>query len=74
MIGERNAFSYQATVNIGFQLSNVISGNGGNGIGLYGANDNQIAMNYIGTDVTGTLDLRQRAATASWSPAARRGT
>ena len=25
--------SYQATVNTGFQLSNVISGNGGNGIG-----------------------------------------
>ena len=30
-------FSFQATVNIGFQLSNVISGNGGNGIGIYGA-------------------------------------
>ena len=42
-------------MNTGFQLSNVISGNGGNGIGIYGANDNQIAMNYIGTDVTGTL-------------------
>src|SRR5439155_12670655 len=39
-----------------FQLSNVISGNGGNGIGLYGANDNQIAMNYIGTDVSGAFD------------------
>ena len=51
----RAAFSYQATVNTGFQLSNVISGNGGNGIGIYGANDNQIAMNDIGTDATGTL-------------------
>ena len=48
-------FSYQATVNIGFQLSNVISGNGGNGIGIYGANGNQIAMNDIGTDASGTL-------------------
>lgn len=49
-------FAYQATVNIGFQLSNVISGNGGNGIELSGANNNQIAMNYIGTDLTGALD------------------
>ena len=47
--------SYQATVNLGFQLSNVISGNGGNGIGIYGASDNQIAMNNIGTDASGTL-------------------
>ena len=48
-------FSYQATINTAFQLSNVISGNGGNGIGIYGASGNQIAMNNIGTDVTGTL-------------------
>ncbi len=47
--------AYQATVNLGFQLSNVISGNGGNGIGIYGASDNRIAMNNIGTDATGTL-------------------
>ena len=47
--------SYQATVNTGFQLSNVISGNGGNGIGLYGASGNTIAMNNIGTDASGTL-------------------
>ncbi len=46
-------FSYQASVNLGFQLSNVISGNRGNGIGLYGASDNRIAMNNIGTDATG---------------------
>ena len=51
----RASFSYQATVNIGFQLSNVISGNGGNGIGIYGASGNQIAMNNIGTDASGTL-------------------
>jgi hypothetical protein len=47
--------SFQATVNLGFQLSNVISGNGGNGIGIYGASGNRIAMNNIGTDATGTL-------------------
>ncbi len=47
--------AYQATVNLDFQLSNVISGNGGNGIGIYGASDNRIAMNNIGTDATGTL-------------------
>jgi hypothetical protein len=47
--------SYQATVNLGFQLSNVISGNGGNGISVRGSNDNRIAMNNIGTDATGTL-------------------
>ena len=46
--------SYQATVNLNAQLSNVISGNGGNGIGIYGASDNRIAMNNIGTDATGT--------------------
>jgi trimeric autotransporter adhesin len=57
VFGGGTTFSFQATVNIGFQLSNVISGNSGNGIGLYGANGNRIAMNNIGTDITGTLDL-----------------
>jgi parallel beta-helix repeat protein len=47
--------SVQATVNVDFQLSNVISGNRGNGVGVYGANDNRIAMNYIGTDATGVM-------------------
>ncbi|WP_254053629.1 beta strand repeat-containing protein [Singulisphaera sp. GP187] len=55
VIGASGTFSYQATVNTGFQLSNVISGNRGNGIGIYGSNDNQIAMNQIGTDASGTL-------------------
>ena len=54
-IGTAGTSSYQATVNTGFQLSNVISGNGGNGIGIYGSSDNVISMNNIGTDVTGTL-------------------
>lgn len=45
--------SYQGTVNTTFQLSNVIGGNGGNGIGIYGASNNVIAANNIGTDATG---------------------
>ena len=55
VIGEdMNVASYQAEVNVGFQLSNVISGNRGNGIGIYGANDNRVAMNNIGTSFAGT--------------------
>lgn len=57
VLGDEGPISYQATLNFEFQLSNVISGNGGNGVGLYGAHNNQIAMNYIGTDVSGSLDL-----------------
>jgi parallel beta-helix repeat protein len=57
VIGQGTLASFQATINTGFQLSNVISGNGGNGIGLYGANDNQVAMNYIGTNAAGTVVL-----------------
>jgi len=47
---------FQATVDSGFQLSNVISGNRGNGVSItgVGATNNHVAMNYIGTDVTGT--------------------
>jgi hypothetical protein len=52
-----DGLTYQATVNVGFELSNVISGNGGNGIQLNKATDNQVSMNYIGTDITGTIDL-----------------
>lgn len=48
---------YQATINTGFQLSNVISGNSGNGIEISAAHNNQVAMNYIGTNVTGTIAL-----------------
>jgi len=48
---------FQATVDSGFQLSNVISGNRGAGISItgVGATNNHVAMNFIGTDVTGTL-------------------
>jgi trimeric autotransporter adhesin len=55
VIDDSGTFSFQSTVNVGFQLSNVISANGGNGIGIYGASDNQVAMNFIGTDASGTL-------------------
>ncbi len=55
VIGDTGEFSYQATINTAFQLSNMISGNGGNGIGIYGASGNQIAMNDIGTDSSGRL-------------------
>jgi hypothetical protein len=52
-----DTIAFQATVNQSFQLSNVISGNLGNGIGLYGARGNAIGMNAIGTDSSGTLAL-----------------
>jgi parallel beta-helix repeat protein len=55
VVSGAGTFSYQATVNTGFQLSNVISGNGGNGIGIYGSTDNRIEMNFIGTDSSGTV-------------------
>jgi hypothetical protein len=55
VIGPAGPFSFQATVNVGFQLSNVISANRGNGIDLFAANNNQVAMNYVGTDASGTL-------------------
>jgi len=48
-------FCYQANINVAFQLSNVISGNMGNGISLTNAKTNVISMNYIGTDPTGTM-------------------
>ena len=55
VIGEdMNVASYQAEVNVGFQLSNVISGNRGNGIGIYGASANRVTMNNIGTSFAGT--------------------
>ncbi len=57
VIGPETLTPFQATVNEEFQLSNVISGNAGDGIGLVGSNNNRIAMNYIGTDVTGMEDM-----------------
>jgi hypothetical protein len=52
--------AYQATVNVGAQLSNVISGNMGNGIGMYGSSGNRIAMNHIGTDASGNVAVGNR--------------
>ncbi len=57
VIGPQSGIPFQATINAGFQLSNVISANGRNGISVNSADNNQIAMNYIGTDITGTVDL-----------------
>jgi hypothetical protein len=57
ILSSSGTFSYQATVNVGFQLSNVIGGNGGNGVGIYGGSLNVVAMNNIGTDATGTIKL-----------------
>jgi len=37
-----------------FRLSNVISGNRGNGITISGGNDNVVEANFVGTDPTGT--------------------
>jgi CSLREA domain-containing protein len=36
---------------------NVISGNGADGVLLFGASDNKVQGNFIGTDATGTADL-----------------
>ena len=56
VVGASVPVAYQATVRLGFKLSNVISGNGGNGISVNGAKNNIISMNYIGTDPTGSVN------------------
>jgi hypothetical protein len=56
VIGPAGTESFQAAVNQGFRLSNVISGNRGSGVVLDGSSDNRVAMNFLGTDPTGTLD------------------
>ncbi|MFM8497367.1 MAG: hypothetical protein ACKOEM_17865, partial [Planctomycetia bacterium] len=61
VLGESSSASYQAQVNVGFQLSNVIGGNRGNGITIAGANDNQVAMNFIGTSFSGTAAVPNQA-------------
>ncbi len=54
VIAESGSTAFQATINIGFQRSNVISGNRGNGITINGSRDNIVAMNFIGSDVSGS--------------------
>ncbi len=49
----KSSIPFQATIHVGFQLSNVISGNNGNGISVRRSNRNVIAQNYIGTDPSG---------------------
>ncbi|HTU24340.1 MAG TPA: right-handed parallel beta-helix repeat-containing protein, partial [Pirellulales bacterium] len=53
--GNGTIFAYSGQVNYAFQLSNVISGNGTNGIELNDSPGNTIAMNNIGTDTSGNL-------------------
>jgi hypothetical protein len=53
VLGESGSASYQAEVNVGFQPSNVISGNRGNGVTIAGGADNVVAMNLIGTAFSG---------------------
>ena len=63
--GMFSSFAYQATVNLGSQRSQGISGNSGNGMALDQAAAGQIAMIYIGTNVTGT-SIVATPRTASW--------
>lgn len=57
IVAGSSIFSFQAAVQIGFQLSNVISANQGNGVGIYGSKDNIVAQNYIGTNPAGTAAI-----------------
>jgi len=61
IVGGSGEASYQAEVNVAFQLSNVISGNAGNGVTVIGSHANVISMNQIGTDVSGTVALPNAA-------------
>jgi hypothetical protein len=53
VMGDDGTASYQAEVNVGFQLSNVISGNRGHGVAITGGSDNVVAMNLIGSAFSG---------------------
>jgi len=57
---EGDATPFQSTVATAFQLSNVIGGNRGNGVGIYGASGNQVAMNFIGAAASGAAAAANR--------------
>lgn len=56
VIGVTSTLVPGITTNAISVASNVISGNGGNGIAVHNSNGNLIVANYVGTDVTGTLN------------------
>jgi hypothetical protein len=60
VLGESGSASYQAEVNVGFQPSNLISGNRGHGVAIAGGADNVVAMNLIGTDSSGQAAVPNR--------------
>jgi parallel beta-helix repeat protein len=60
LVSGSSTFAFQAKIQIGFTLSNVISGNKGNGIGLYGSKGNIIAQNYIGTNSDGSAAIANK--------------
>ncbi len=60
LVAGSSIFSFQAAVQVGFQLSNVISGNRGNGVGIYGSKGNIVAQNYIGTNPAGTAAIANK--------------
>jgi len=60
VMGGGGSAAYQAQVNVGFQPSNVISGNGGNGVAIAGGSDNVVAMNLVGTAFSGKAAIPNR--------------
>jgi len=60
VLGESGTASYQAQVNVGFQPSNLISGNRGQGVAIAGGSDNVVAMNLIGTNFSGQAAVPNR--------------
>ena len=55
--GDGSSTFYSAQTHYETDLANVISANLGQGIGVYGSQDNRIAMNRIGTSADGLLAL-----------------
>jgi hypothetical protein len=60
VLGQSGSASYQAQVNVGFQTSNVISGNRGQGVAIMGGADNVVSMNLIGTNASGAAAVPNR--------------